>query len=235
MGFLDHSTNNIIVDAVLTDRGRELLAGQNSNIAKFSITKFSLSDDEVDYTIIKKYGRTVGKEKIIKNTPIFEAQTKAYLAQKHRMISLSDPLITVLPSLKYSGTPAFVISSQAGRTQNITVETDLNDQPSIPSELYDSQYYVTIPSKLLSLVEVRTPIDIDESTALLYATYTVRTTPDGNSGASSAVIKMQARPSLDSTLLSVYGDSSNTINALITVVGASSGGRLDIPFTIKKN
>jgi len=53
MGFLDHSTNNIIVDAVLTDRGRELLAGQNSNIAKFSITKFSLSDDEVDYTIIK--------------------------------------------------------------------------------------------------------------------------------------------------------------------------------------
>jgi len=231
MGFLDHSTNNIIVDAVLTDRGRELLAGQNSNIAKFSITKFSLSDDEVDYTIIKKYGRTVGKEKIIKNTPIFEAQTKAYLAQKHRMISLSDPLITVLPSLKYSGTPAFVISG----TQNITVKTDLNDQPSIPSELYDSQYYVTIPSKLLSLVEVRTPIDIDESTALLYATYTVRTSPNGNSGASSAEIKLQARPSLDSTLLSVYGDSSNTINALITVVGASSGGRLDIPFTIKKN
>ena len=26
MGFLDHSTNNIVVDAVLTDTGRRLLA-----------------------------------------------------------------------------------------------------------------------------------------------------------------------------------------------------------------
>ena len=29
MGFLDHSTNNIIIDAVLTDKGRELLARNN--------------------------------------------------------------------------------------------------------------------------------------------------------------------------------------------------------------
>ena len=72
MGFLDHSTNNIIVDAVLTDTGREFLA---ANRGDFKIAYFSLSDDEVDYTIIERFGRSVGKEKIIKNTPIFEAQT----------------------------------------------------------------------------------------------------------------------------------------------------------------
>ena len=66
MGFLDHSTNNIIVDAVLTDLGRQALAN-----GTFDITQFSLSDDEVDYSIISKFGRTVGKEKIIKNTPVF--------------------------------------------------------------------------------------------------------------------------------------------------------------------
>ena len=49
MGFLDHSTNNIIVDAVLTDTGREFLA---ANKGDFKIAFFSLSDDEVDYTII---------------------------------------------------------------------------------------------------------------------------------------------------------------------------------------
>ena len=65
MGFLDNSTNNILIDAVLTDSGRRALALNNGS---FSIVKFALGDDEVDYTIIKKYGTTVGKEKLIKNT-----------------------------------------------------------------------------------------------------------------------------------------------------------------------
>ena len=79
MGFLDNSTNNIIVDAVLTDYGRQLLA---RNDGSFSIVKFALGDDEVDYLTIKKFGRTVGKEKIEKNTPVFEAQTNQNLALK---------------------------------------------------------------------------------------------------------------------------------------------------------
>ena len=58
MGFLDHSTNNIIIDAVLTERGRELLSRNNG----LSIAYYSFGDDEVDYTSIKKYGKTNGKE-----------------------------------------------------------------------------------------------------------------------------------------------------------------------------
>jgi hypothetical protein len=45
MGFLDNST--ITVDAILTKRGREILS-QGGN---FEITKFALSDEEVDYTL----------------------------------------------------------------------------------------------------------------------------------------------------------------------------------------
>ena len=56
MGWLDHSTNNIILDAVLTDVGREFLA---RNDGSFNIVKFSLSDEDVDYSIIKKYGRSI--------------------------------------------------------------------------------------------------------------------------------------------------------------------------------
>ena len=45
MGFLDNSTTT--VDAILTKRGRELLSsGEGLNI-----TKFALSDEEVDYTL----------------------------------------------------------------------------------------------------------------------------------------------------------------------------------------
>ena len=45
MGFLDNST--ITVDAILTKRGREILS-QGGN---FKITKFAISDEEVDYTL----------------------------------------------------------------------------------------------------------------------------------------------------------------------------------------
>ena len=79
MGFLDGSTNNIILDAVLTDTGRQFLA---RNDGSFSIHKFALGDDEVNYNIIQKFGRTVGKEKIEQNTPIFEALTNPNHAQK---------------------------------------------------------------------------------------------------------------------------------------------------------
>ena len=44
MGVLDNTT--VTVDAILTKKGRELLAkGQG----QFNITKFSLGDDEIDY------------------------------------------------------------------------------------------------------------------------------------------------------------------------------------------
>ena len=83
MGFLDHSTNNIIVDAVLTDLGRQALA---RNDGSFSIFQFALGDDEIDYTVIQKFGRTVGKEKIEKNTPIMEALTQGSLGLKNNIV-----------------------------------------------------------------------------------------------------------------------------------------------------
>ena len=61
MGFLDHSTNNIIVDAVLTDEGRKALS---RNDGSFQLFSFALGDDEVDYELITKYGKNIGKEKI---------------------------------------------------------------------------------------------------------------------------------------------------------------------------
>ena len=93
MGFLDHSTNNIIIDAVLTDEGRKILAENSSN---FSITQFALADDEVDYTIIQKFGRSVGKEKISKNTPVFEASTVSDYALKFKLKTFTPVFINFL-------------------------------------------------------------------------------------------------------------------------------------------
>jgi hypothetical protein len=44
MGYLNNSV--VTVDAILTTKGRELLAQGN-----FNITQFALADDEIDYTL----------------------------------------------------------------------------------------------------------------------------------------------------------------------------------------
>ena len=49
MGYLDNT--KIIVDAVLTKRGRELLA---RNDGSFRITQFALADDEIDYSLFNE-------------------------------------------------------------------------------------------------------------------------------------------------------------------------------------
>ena len=46
MGYLDNSI--VTVDAILTKKGRELLARGDGS---FKITQFALADDEIDYTL----------------------------------------------------------------------------------------------------------------------------------------------------------------------------------------
>ena len=46
MGYLNNSV--VTVDAILTDKGRQLLA---QNDGSFQITQFALADDEIDYTL----------------------------------------------------------------------------------------------------------------------------------------------------------------------------------------
>ena len=50
MGYLDNT--QVIVDAVLTKRGRELLA---RNDGSFRVTQFALADDEIDYSLFNEF------------------------------------------------------------------------------------------------------------------------------------------------------------------------------------
>ena len=71
MGFLDNST--VTVDAILTKRGREILA----NGGDLNITKFALSDEEIDYTLYDvthpngtdSYGAVIENMSLLEATP----------------------------------------------------------------------------------------------------------------------------------------------------------------------
>ena len=125
MGFLDHSTNNIVVDAVLTDLGRQALA---RNDGSFSIYQFALGDDEIDYSIIQQFGRTVGKEKIEKNTPVMEALTVGSLGLKNPLVSVSNEFLTHLPTLTLTGKNNPIIFDRVSNVSMSTLEIEISSQ-----------------------------------------------------------------------------------------------------------
>jgi len=85
MGYLNNSS--VTVDAILTLKGRELLAKGGD---AFKITQFAVGDDEVDYTLYNPdhplgtnfYGT------IIENMPITEAIPDETQALKYKLVTL---------------------------------------------------------------------------------------------------------------------------------------------------
>lgn len=237
MGFLDHSTNNIIVDAVLTDTGRAFLA---RNDGSFSIVKFALGDDEVDYTIIEKFGRTVGKEKIEKNTPIFEAQTSGNLALKYKMISVSNPNLIRLPNLTLtgegidsSGTTLSMSRSGAGSSRTLTITQEIQNESSIDVELRDQVFLVKVPSRFLQLKGL-TPDNVDSDNI---ATYIVTRDPTTTStGGSRLTFEVETKSLTDAQFL-IYGNASDksVISSVISISGVQSGAVKEFEVQVSKD
>lgn len=236
MAFLDNSTNNIILDAVLTDIGRQFLA---RNDGSFSINKFALGDDEVNYGIISKYGRTIGKEKIAKNTPVFEALTNQSHAQKYKLVSVSNPNLLRLPSLSLSGdanvdslSNVITLGRNAQKTSTVQLEQIIRNETTIDVELRDQTFIVEVPNIFCQLLR-QTPDNIDGQQR---ATYILTRNPTENSYGGSAVQFTLSVKSLTDALFQVYGTTANKsqIKTYIKVSGVQSGAVKDIAITIDK-
>ena len=111
MGYLNNSS--VTVDAILTIKGRELLA---RGAGEFNITQFALGDDEVDYSLWNSdhplgtayYGA------IIEGMPIIEAIPDETQALKYKLITLPKktqniPVINV-------GNPAIILTAPGNST-----------------------------------------------------------------------------------------------------------------------
>jgi len=156
MAFLRQDTNNIVIDAVLTDAGRAKLAQGN-----FSIFSFALGDDEVDYANIEKYGQTVGKEKIEKNTPVFEALTNTNLAIKNTLTSISNPNQVYMPIMAINGLTSGILTIDEGTTSSgvsINVQMSSTVGGAVPPELVDNVYIVYL-NRLFLYVSGQVPVN----------------------------------------------------------------------------
>jgi hypothetical protein len=222
MGYLNNQV--VTVDAILTNKGRELLA---KNDGSFRITQFALADDEIDYTLYNPthpsgssfYGEA------IQNMPLLEAFPIETQIMKYKLATLprGTAKLPVL-DLGYSA-----ISLVQGASLAITPQT-LNYLGN--NQTYETTgYSATISDVRLMSTFTGVGINTTAATSANTAAAANSTTTLGTN-VSATVIGSQIN--LRSTTVNTLFGTNTQLSATLTVVGLDSGARLTIPITINK-
>jgi len=215
MGYLNNSV--VTVDAILTKKGRELLA---KNDGSFRITQFALADDEIDYTLYNPthpsgsayYGQAID------NMPLLEAFPDETQIMKYKLTTL--PRGTAKMPILDLGYTSIVIKQ--GASLAITPQT-LNYAG---GNTYEASGYTATISDVRTMstfegVGINTP-----QAASLNATTTLGT--NVSKTVVGTTINMRA-----TTVNTLFG-TNNSLYTTLTVVGRDSGARITIPVTITK-
>lgn len=215
MGYLNNSS--IVIDAVLTKKGRELLArGQN----EFRVTYFALADDEIDYTLWNSdhplgsayYGRT------IENLPITEAVTDETQVMKYPLVTLPKntiriPVVSVAQSSYTFKSP----------TDRITITPNTVNFPSGNIALG----YTAV----LSDSDVATFVSVSPSPAQASGQDTASSVPLAISDLESS---QTVTVSGTSFVLSGKFSTIRSKKATLTIIGNETGGRVTIELTVNR-
>jgi hypothetical protein len=215
MAILNNTT--VTVDAILTTKGRELLA---RNDGSFQITQFSLGDDEIDYTLYNPshpsgsafYGEA------IEAMPMMEAFPNETQIMRYKLVTLPRGT-SKLPviSLGYN-----VITLRQGATLTITPQT-LN-YLGATSTFEANGYTATIADiRLLSTFD---GVGVQGNTA---------TNTNSTTGTQLSKSVLGTSFTLTGTTINtLFGASLSQLSTTITVVGRDSGARVTIPVNIIK-
>lgn len=216
MGYLDNSI--VTVDAILTKKGRELLARGDGS---FKITQFALGDDEIDYTLYNPshpsgsalYGEA------IENMPLLEAFPDETQIMKYKLTTLPRGT-SKLPILDLGVTS---ITLKQGASVAITPQT-LNYLGA--TSIFEQEGYTA------TIADVRTlnnfggvGINTEDAERLNNST-TVGT------NVSKTVIGTSIN--LVATSVNTLFGSNTQLRTTLQVIGRGSGARLTIPVTITK-
>ena len=217
MGYLNNTV--VTIDAILTTKGRELLAKSDGS---FRITQFALADDEIDYTLYNPnhpsgsayYGQA------IENMPLLEAFPIETQVMKYKLTTLPRGT-SKLPILDL-GYAAIVLKQ--GASLAITPQT-LNYLGG-NSTFESSGYTATISDIRLFNSFTGVGVNTADVQALNQST-TVGT--NVSKTVVGTTINLTA-----TTVNTLFGTQYNELYASLIVVGRDSGARLTIPVTIKK-
>jgi hypothetical protein len=216
MAYLNNTA--VTVDAILTKKGRELLARGDGS---FRITQFALSDDEIDYTLynpLQPSGSAFYGE-AIENMPLLEAFPDETQIMKYKLVTLprGTARMPVL-NIGYSS-----ITLKQGASLAITPQT-LNYLSQ--TSLYESSGY-TFTISDVRLFNSFTGVGIN--------------TPDVVAANSTTTVGTNVSKTVIGTTLNISATTVNTLfgsntslSATLQVTGRDSGARLQIPVIIVK-
>ena len=213
MGYLDNSS--ITVDAILTKRGRELLA---RNDGSFNITQFALGDDEIDYTLFNENhpnGSQYSGE-AIENMPLLEAFPDENNIMIHKLITLPR------------GTSKLPIISANVSKITLTIGSSYTLSPTtmnlngLVNQVESSGYSATIADRRLLAAFEAAGGNRQSATQRPYTSVAVSETIIGSSFSLRAI---------NST--SLFGTNTKLLTT-ITIEGRDSGARVTVPLEISK-
>jgi hypothetical protein len=232
MGFQDNS-GEIFIDAVLTDEGRERLA---RNDGSFSIVRFRLGDDEIDYRFWNELTGSDSKDRKILDTPIFEAFTNEVVALRYPLVTIRNARLQFLPTMvaKPSSVSLREQTDSVGGGVDVTVSQEIaRAQTVLPAELIDVNYSVEIDNDLL-FVSGEIPVAI---TPFGSARYVIPAAPGRQTSAGGTECKFNIRVQTltEETFDTLVGASvarPRSITTNVIVTGQQSGMNVRIPVTI---
>lgn len=216
MGYLNNTA--VTVDAILTKKGRELLARGDGS---FRITQFALSDDEIDYTLYNPthpsgsafYGEA------IENMPLLEAFPDETQIMKYKLVTL--PRGTARMPVLDIGYSAITIKQGASlaispQTLNYLSQTSVNETSGYTFTISDVRLFNTFNGIGITTPEIQqanqtTTIGTNVSKTVIGTTLNLTAT----------------------TVNTLFGSNVN-LTATLQVVGRDSGARIQIPVTVKK-
>ena len=216
MGYLNNQI--VTVDAILTKKGRELLA---RNDGSFRITQFALSDDEIDYTFYNPnnasgsayYGQA------IENMPLLEAFPDETQIMKYLLTTL--PRGTSKMPILNIGYTSIVLKQ--GASLSITPQT-LNYLGG-GNTFESSGYNFTIGDVRTMSVFNGVGINTDQAT-------TLNSTTTLGTNVSKTVIGTTLN--MTGTTINTLFGTATTLQTVLIVQGRDSGARVTVPITITK-
>jgi len=216
MGYLNNSV--VTVDAILTTKGRELLARGDGS---FKITQFALSDDEIDYTLYNPthpsgsayYGQA------LENMPLLEAFPETTQNLRYKLVTL--PRGTSKMPVLDIGFASIVLKQ--GASLAITPQT-LNYLGN--NQVFEQNGYTATIADVRVLNSFNGVGVNTEQAVQLNATQTLGT------NVSKTVVGTTIN--LTATTVNTLFGSNTQLNTTLQLVGRDSGARITVPLTITK-
>tara|TARA_Y100000385_G_scaffold281155_1_gene333500 strand:- start:2810 stop:3478 length:669 start_codon:yes stop_codon:yes gene_type:complete len=219
MGYLNNSV--ITVDAILTKKGRELLA---KNDGSFRITQFALADDEIDYTLYNPnhpsgsayYGEA------IENMPLLEAFPDEQQIMKYKL--------TTLPR----GTARLPVLDLGYASINLRQGAQLAITPQTLNYLGNSQTFES-SGYTATIGDVRLFSQFQGQGVNTEAAQASNATSTSTIGTNISTTVTGTQINITATTVNTLFGTQSQLKTTLTVVGLDSGARITIPVTITQN